>query len=259
MLTNHVKVGEGAEGAPVDGACLDRLDPQIVGQKHAEDGDALIVIGPCHWARDVTRDNGQHGSCNQASPSILHTSTHMYTQMCTPPPPPHPQTLGLKSHQGHQNYYNRLSLIEAVTKQRNTSLTSLPRKMQCSVFATNGLMAKWTVLRLISQMVLHVKENMPLYHVYTHSNAHILSLSFIPAQYKYSWHCAAPSALWWGRRWRWWWSWQREGPETHTHCAHQWWCWGSWARGRWQQMWSSDLKHQTILQVSFLSRQCTLF
>ena len=47
-LTDHVKVGQGAEGAPVDGAGLDSLDPQIVGQKYAEDGDTLIVLGPYH-------------------------------------------------------------------------------------------------------------------------------------------------------------------------------------------------------------------
>lgn len=46
--THHVEVGEGAEGAPEERACLDRLDPQGVGQQHAEYGDTLVVIGTSH-------------------------------------------------------------------------------------------------------------------------------------------------------------------------------------------------------------------
>ena len=43
---DHVKVGDGAEGGPVDVSRLDALDPQVVREQHAEDGDALVVVRP---------------------------------------------------------------------------------------------------------------------------------------------------------------------------------------------------------------------
>ena len=45
-FSHHVKVGEGSPCGPVDGASLDGLDPQEVGEHESEDGNALVVIGP---------------------------------------------------------------------------------------------------------------------------------------------------------------------------------------------------------------------
>ena len=58
---DHVEVGQGAERAPVDLPRLDGLDPQVVSEEHAKDGDALVVVGPRHRAGDVAGDNGDHG------------------------------------------------------------------------------------------------------------------------------------------------------------------------------------------------------
>ena len=46
--TDHVEVSNRAETSPVDIASLDTLDPEVVGEEHAEDGDALIVITACY-------------------------------------------------------------------------------------------------------------------------------------------------------------------------------------------------------------------
>ena len=45
---HHVEVGHGAQGGPVDVPGLDALDPEVVGEEHAEDGDALVVVAPGH-------------------------------------------------------------------------------------------------------------------------------------------------------------------------------------------------------------------
>ena len=37
------------------------LLPQIVGEEHAEDGDALVVVGAGDGARDVAGHDGDHG------------------------------------------------------------------------------------------------------------------------------------------------------------------------------------------------------
>ncbi len=46
--TDHVEVGQSAEDGPVDGASLDTLDPQVVREQHAEDGNTLVVVGTSH-------------------------------------------------------------------------------------------------------------------------------------------------------------------------------------------------------------------
>ena len=45
---DHVEVGQSCPGGPVDGAGLDGLDPQVVGEHEGEDGDALVVVGSGH-------------------------------------------------------------------------------------------------------------------------------------------------------------------------------------------------------------------
>ena len=55
---DHVEVGQRAEGRPVHVARLHRLDPEVVGEQHAEDGNALVIIGPGHrpvGERDMVR------------------------------------------------------------------------------------------------------------------------------------------------------------------------------------------------------------
>ena len=42
---HHVEVSQGTDGRPVHRARVDSLDPHVVGQQHAEDGDA------CVWTR----------------------------------------------------------------------------------------------------------------------------------------------------------------------------------------------------------------
>ena len=38
----HVEVSQGTDGRPVHRAGVDSLDPHVVGQQHAEDGDAWV-------------------------------------------------------------------------------------------------------------------------------------------------------------------------------------------------------------------------
>ena len=55
---DHVEVGQRAEGRPVHVARLHRLDPEVVGEQHTEDGNALVIIGPGHrpvGERDMVR------------------------------------------------------------------------------------------------------------------------------------------------------------------------------------------------------------
>ena len=68
MTIYHVEVSESTEGGPEDGACLDSLDPHVVSEQHAEDGNALVIIGASHWSRDVARDDGNHSRSNKPRP-----------------------------------------------------------------------------------------------------------------------------------------------------------------------------------------------
>lgn len=40
----HVEVGHSTKGRPIDLTCLNALNPEVIGQQHAEDGDSLIVV-----------------------------------------------------------------------------------------------------------------------------------------------------------------------------------------------------------------------
>ena len=66
--TCHVKVGQSTHGGPIDHAGLDALDPEVVGEEHAEDGDALVVVGSGHRSADVSGDDGDHGGGHQSRP-----------------------------------------------------------------------------------------------------------------------------------------------------------------------------------------------
>ena len=68
VITYHVKIGESTEGSPEDGASLHSLDPHVVGEQHAEDGNALVIIGASHRSRDVTRYDGNHPCSNKPCP-----------------------------------------------------------------------------------------------------------------------------------------------------------------------------------------------
>jgi hypothetical protein len=48
QVTHHVKIGQGTKSGPVDCSSLDALDPEVVGEEHAEDGDPLVVVGAGH-------------------------------------------------------------------------------------------------------------------------------------------------------------------------------------------------------------------
>ena len=61
MGANHVEVGERAECAPENGARLDRLNPEVEREKHAEDGDAFVIVAARHRARDVAGYHGNEG------------------------------------------------------------------------------------------------------------------------------------------------------------------------------------------------------
>ena len=50
---NHVEVGYGAQGGPVDSSGLYGLDPEVVGEQHAENGDAFIIV----WASNGPKNN----------------------------------------------------------------------------------------------------------------------------------------------------------------------------------------------------------
>ena len=63
---HHVEVSHRAEGSPVDVASLDTLDPEIVGEQHAEYGDALVVVAPRHGPADVSRHDGDHTGGGEA-------------------------------------------------------------------------------------------------------------------------------------------------------------------------------------------------
>ena len=68
---DHVEVGHGAEGCPVDVPGLDTLDPEVVGEQHAEDGDALIVVAARHGAGDVSGDDGDHSGRRESGPDTV--------------------------------------------------------------------------------------------------------------------------------------------------------------------------------------------
>lgn len=67
----HVEVGQGWAGRPENGAWLDRLDPQVVGEEHAEDCNALIVVGTGNRAWYVAGHNGDQCCSDQTSASAL--------------------------------------------------------------------------------------------------------------------------------------------------------------------------------------------
>ncbi len=58
--THHVKVSQGAPDGPEQGASLDSLDPQPVGEQHAEDGNTLVIIRASNRARYVAWHYGYH-------------------------------------------------------------------------------------------------------------------------------------------------------------------------------------------------------
>ena len=60
-MSHHVKVCHSTKGCPVDGAGLYGLDPEVVGEDHAEDGDAFVVVRSGHGTGDVPGNNGNHG------------------------------------------------------------------------------------------------------------------------------------------------------------------------------------------------------
>ena len=57
---HHVEVGDAAEAGPVDVARLDALDPEVVGEEHAEDGDGLVIVAASDTPGDVAGDDGDH-------------------------------------------------------------------------------------------------------------------------------------------------------------------------------------------------------
>ena len=55
---DHVEIRQWAEGRPVDRAGFDGLDPEVVGEEHAENGDPFIVVRASHRPTDVAWHNG---------------------------------------------------------------------------------------------------------------------------------------------------------------------------------------------------------
>ena len=71
ICTHHIKVSKRTDDTPEHRSSFDGFDPHGVSEEHTEDSDTLVIIGSSHGTRDVTWHNGNHSSCNQASPSIL--------------------------------------------------------------------------------------------------------------------------------------------------------------------------------------------
>ena len=55
---DHVEIRQWAESRPVDRAGFDGLDPEVVGEEHAENGDPFIVVRASHRPTDVAWHNG---------------------------------------------------------------------------------------------------------------------------------------------------------------------------------------------------------
>lgn len=70
-MTNHVEVSERAEGAPQERPRLDGFDPEPVGEQHAEDGDAFVVVGAGHRTRDVAGNDGDHRRSHQTGARVF--------------------------------------------------------------------------------------------------------------------------------------------------------------------------------------------
>ena len=59
---HHVEVGQRAPCSPPHTARLHRLDPQPVGEQHAEDGDALVIVAARHRATYIAgHDSNEAG------------------------------------------------------------------------------------------------------------------------------------------------------------------------------------------------------
>lgn len=71
QVTHHVEIGQSTDGRPEEGSCLDRFDPHSVSEEHAENGNALVIIGASHGTRDVPRHYGDERSSHQARSGIL--------------------------------------------------------------------------------------------------------------------------------------------------------------------------------------------
>ncbi len=63
---HHVKVRQGGPRGPEDGAGLDGLDPQVVSEHEREDGDPFVVVRACDGAADVTGNDADESSGEQA-------------------------------------------------------------------------------------------------------------------------------------------------------------------------------------------------
>lgn len=68
---HHVEIGECGQRRPQDRSSFHRLDPHVVGEQHAEDGNSLVVIGPSHRPRDISWHDTDHGGCHQSRSGAL--------------------------------------------------------------------------------------------------------------------------------------------------------------------------------------------
>jgi len=66
--TDHVEISNTTKTCPVDVARLDALDPEIVGEEHAKDGDGFIVITTSDTPGDISGDNRDHPSSTETCP-----------------------------------------------------------------------------------------------------------------------------------------------------------------------------------------------
>ena len=81
--THHVEVGQGTHCRPEDGSSLDWLHPHQIGQQHAKDGYALVVIGTSHRSRDVPRDDSNHDGSHKTCTGILWPHPQVIWLLCT--------------------------------------------------------------------------------------------------------------------------------------------------------------------------------
>ena len=67
---HHVEVGQGSSCGPHDGACLNGLDPEEVGEEKSEDCNSFVVVGTGYRAGDVSRDDGYETCSEEGSTRV---------------------------------------------------------------------------------------------------------------------------------------------------------------------------------------------
>lgn len=68
---DHVEVRKCRASGPEHRSGLHRLDPEVVGEQHAEDRNAFVVVGASNRAGNVARHDGDETSGDQTCAFVL--------------------------------------------------------------------------------------------------------------------------------------------------------------------------------------------